>query len=209
MTWPLATLALATGIGALALWLLGPEAIAIAGIVAFFIVLVMLGILPMTTIVNERKKKTLAFIMSLPVTAAQYGFSKLASALLLFVVPWMLLVGLALTLIVNRSDVPNGLVPIAVVLMLDPLVGFLTMTAVAIVSESEAVSMITMGAINISYSFVWVAITAAPGLTRDLGSPVPVWNETIRTVIGVEVGVLLVVFAVTLFLQSRKRDFVA
>jgi hypothetical protein len=126
----------------------------------------------------------------------------------MFVVPWLMLIGLASFLIVDRSDIPNGLIPLAFVLMLLPLVGFVVMTAVAVVSESEAKSMFTMGAINVSYSFVWIAIISTPGLTRDLGSAVPVWNETVLTVLLGEIAVIAAVVALTLYLQSRKRDFV-
>jgi hypothetical protein len=208
MTWRFSLVALLAGLGAITLWQFGSEALAIGGLVAFFVVLIMLGILPMTIIMNERKKQTLAFIMSLPVTAAQYGLAKLAAAFGMFVVPWLMLIGLASFLIVDRSDIPNGLIPLAFVLMLLPLVGFVVMTAVAVVSESEAKSMFTMGAINVSYSFVWIAIISTPGLTRDLGSAVPVWNETVLTVLLGEIAVIAAVVALTLYLQSRKRDFV-
>jgi hypothetical protein len=60
----------------------------------------------------------------------------------------------------------------------------------------------------VSYSFVWIAITMTPGLTRDIGSAVPVWNETVLTVLGGELAVIVAIVALTLFLQSRKRDFV-
>lgn len=208
MTWPLAALAAVAGCGALALFYFGSDVIAISGIVAYFIVLVMLGILPMTFIINERKKQTLAFLMSLPVTAGQYGLSKLASSLGMFVVPWLLLVGLALTLIVSRGDIPNGLIPLAFVLMLLPVVGFLLMMSVALVSESETRSVVTMAAVNISYSFVWIGISTTPGLTRDAGSPAPVWNQTILLALGTQAVVIVAILALTLFLQSRKRDFV-
>jgi hypothetical protein len=92
--------------------------------------------------------------------------------------------------------------------MLIPLVGFLIQTSVAIVSESETRSLFTMGVINISYSFVWVGISTTPGLTRDLGSSSPVWNATVLSVLGAEAGLIAVVLAVALYLQSRKRDFV-
>jgi ABC-type transport system involved in multi-copper enzyme maturation permease subunit len=208
MSWQLLTAALVAGAGALALWQLASQTLAIAATVGFFIVLIMLGILPMIMIVNERKKQTLAFIMSLPVTAAQYAIAKLATALGMFLVPWVVLVAVALTLIVSRGDVPNGIIPLALILMLIPLVGFLIQTSVAIVSESETRSLFTMGIINVSYSFVWVGISTTPDLTRDLGSLSPVWNATVLSVLGAEVGLITVVLAVALYLQSRKRDFV-
>ena len=208
MTWPFLAAAFLSGGAALALWQLGSQAIAIAGIVGFFIVLVMLGILPMVTTINERKKQTLAFIMSLPLTATQYAIAKLGWALGMFLVPWLMLAGAALTLIVSRSDIPNGIIPLALILMLIPLVGFLIMISVAIVSESETKSVFTMGAINVSYSFVWVVISMTPSLTDDLLSTTPVWNQTVLSVLGGELGLIVAVLALTLYAQSRKRDFV-
>jgi ABC-type transport system involved in multi-copper enzyme maturation permease subunit len=208
MSWQFLAAALVAGAGALALWQLASQTLAIAATVGFFIVLIMLGILPMMMIVNERKKQTLAFIMSLPVTAAQYAIAKLTTALGMFLIPWLVLVAVALSLIVSRGDVPNGIIPLALILMLIPLVGFLIQTSVAIVSESETRSLFTMGVINISYSFVWVGISTTPGLTRDLGSSSPVWSATVLSVLGAEAGLIAVVLAVALYLQSRKRDFV-
>lgn len=208
LTWHFTAVAFAAGAGALVLWQYASEALAIAATVGFFVVLIMLGILPMTTIINERKKQTLAFIMSLPVTGAQYAIGKFAVSFCMFVVPWLMLVGAALTLIVGRADVPNGIMPLALILMLLPLIGFLIQTSIAIVSESEARSIFAMGAVNVSYSFVWVGITTTPGLTRDLGSATPVWNSTVMTVLGGEIAVIAIVLAGALLLQARKRDFV-
>lgn len=208
LAWPFLAAALAAGAAALLLWQIGSGAIAIGGIVAFFVVLIMLGIVPMTMIVNERKKQTLAFIMSLPVTATQYAIAKIATAVGMFLVPWLLLVGIALSLIIGRGDIPNGIIPLALILTLIPLVGFLIQTSVAIVSESETRSVFTMGAVNISYSFVWVAISVTPALTRDIGADVPIWNETVLSVLGGEAAAIAGVVALALWLQSRKRDFV-
>ena len=208
MTWHFLVVAIAAGVGAIVLQQFVSEVLAIALTVAFFVVLIMLSIVPMMGVVNERKKQTLAFIMSLPVTGTQYAISKFAAAFGMFLVPWLLLVGTALLLIVSRGDVPNGVIPLGLILMLLPLVGFLIQTSVAIVSESETRSVFTMGAVNVSYSFVWIGISTTPGLTRDIGSATPVWNESVLSVLGAEVGLMVIVVAAALFLQSRKRDFV-
>lgn len=208
MTWVFPVLAVATGCGALALFYFGGQPVALSGIIAFFIVLVMLGVTPNVLIMNERKKQTLAFVMSLPVSGSQYALAKLAAAFGMFFVPWVLLVALALLLIVSTGDMPNGVIPLFFALALLPLIGFLVTTSVAIVSESETWSNVTMGAVNISYSFVWIVIMAVPGLLADVGSPVPVWNETIRAALGIELGVIAAIVGSTLCLQSRKRDFI-
>lgn len=208
MTWPYPVFAIITGCGALALYYFGSRAMAVGGAVAFFVVLVILGTLVQPLIVNERKKQTLAFMMSLPVSARQYAIGKLAVALGMYVIPWLMLCGFGLWVIVGRSGIPNGIVPIAVVLMLLPLIGFLLTTSVAIVCESEARSILVMAAVNVSYTFVWLAIVMTPGLTRDAGSAAPVWNQAILSVLGAEAAAIVAIVGATLYLQARKRDFV-
>src|ERR1700761_5227502 len=76
----LISLAIAIGIGALVLVRYGGETARLLGAVWFFVALIVLGsMLPSTAIVNERKKQTLAFIMSLPVSAVQYTTAKILS----------------------------------------------------------------------------------------------------------------------------------
>ncbi len=60
----------------------------VLGSVFFFISLMFCAsLLPMSNIVNERKKQTLPFLMSLPISALQYAISKMASTLGLRVEP--------------------------------------------------------------------------------------------------------------------------
>ncbi len=208
MAWPFPAFAIVTGCGAAGLYYFANGPLAVAGIVAFFVVLILLGTIAQPLIINERKKQTLAFVMSLPVSARQYGVAKLTAALGMYLVPWLMLGALGLAVIVSRSDVPNGVIPLAVLLMPLPLIGFLSTMSVAIVSESETRAIVTMAAVNVSYSFVWVGIMMSPGLTRDVQSPVPIWNEAVLSVLGVEAALIVAIVAATLYLQARKRDFV-
>src|SRR6516164_11025694 len=106
------------------------------GIIGFFTALIVLGaMIPNASILNERKGHNLAFLMSLPISMVEYTTAKVLAALAMFMIPWLVLVGAALTLILGRSDVPNGIIPIALILMTAPLVGFCVMIAVALVGE--------------------------------------------------------------------------
>jgi hypothetical protein len=65
---------------ALGVVLRGGEGPIVAGTVWFFIALILVGtMLPISGIVNERKKQNLAFLMSLPVSSIQYTTAKLIS----------------------------------------------------------------------------------------------------------------------------------
>src|ERR1700674_2972099 len=86
-------LSLGAGGIALAVLQLRNETAFLLGAVWFFISLIVLGsLLPVSNVINERKKQSLAFLMSLPVSALQYATSKLVSTIGMFLVPWAALV---------------------------------------------------------------------------------------------------------------------
>ena len=71
---------IAAGAVALAIVQVRSEPAMVVGGVWFFISLIMVGtMLPLSGIVNERKKQNLAFLMSLPISSIQYTTSKLLS----------------------------------------------------------------------------------------------------------------------------------
>jgi hypothetical protein len=179
------------------------------GVIGFFTTLVVFGsMLPQTSVVAERKGQNLAFLMSLPISATQYTTAKLLAALGMFLIPWLTLVAGALWLILGSSDLPNGLIPITLILVTLPLIGFCVMTSVALVSESEGWVIAATVAVNVAYSFCWPVIVSNAELTSNFGKPAPVWNTTVLTILGSEVAVIAALLAITFYLQSRKRDFV-
>ena len=202
---PLTGVALA---GALSIvMILQRDSLGFAGLLVALITLIMLSVvIPMTTIVNERKQHHLAFVMSLPVSPRDYTASKVLGNLSAFVALWLPIAGLVLSILAREG--PRGVLPLAVVAALMPLMAFSLLMSVAIVSESEFWSMMTMGATNISYSFWWVLFNRIPSLREDLRSPEPVWSPAVLTIIGVQLGVCVLAFTLTFILQSRKRSFI-
>jgi ABC-2 type transport system permease protein len=179
------------------------------GIVWFFVALCILGsMLPGTAILNERKKQTLAFIMSLPVTSVQYSIAKMLSIWALFLVPWITLLISAMLLIATRNVVPHGAIPMALILALLPLIGFCLISSTALVGESEGWLIAANILINSSYWLGWYLLAQIPSLTVSWNSPGAVWNSTEIIVLCCELGAIAFIVAVTLFLQSRKRDFI-
>jgi ABC-type transport system involved in multi-copper enzyme maturation permease subunit len=178
-----------------------------AGIISALISLVFLSILiPQLTVVNERKQQNLAFVMSLPISPAEYTMSKVLGNLSAFVALWVAIVGAVLGTI---AAVPGagGIIPLGIIGALAPFVAFCLLLAVAIITESELLSMVTMGATNVAYSFWWF-LFRLPGLREDLKSPVPVWSDAILTIIGGQIAVIVLALALTFYFQSRKRSFI-
>jgi ABC-2 type transport system permease protein len=204
----LISLTLAIGLVALLVTQFGGLA-RLIGIVWFFVALCVLGsMLPGSAIVNERKKQTLAFIMSLPVTSVQYSIAKMLSIWALFLVPWVTLLISALVLIVTRHVVPQGCIPVVFILGMLPLIGFSLISSTALVGESEAWLIAASIVCNSSYWLGWYLISQIPSITTNWNAPTAVWNATEVLVLGSELGLIAVIVGITLFLQSRKRDFI-
>jgi ABC-2 type transport system permease protein len=190
-----------------AILLLRNEVAGFVGLSAAVIVLVMVGIvLPVVTIVNERKRQNLAFVMSLPISPMEYTLAKITANLTGFVVIW-----LAITLAVLGLFAPGpfaGLIPLMLVAALAPFVAFALILSVAIVSESELGTIVVMSACNVSYTFAWYFLFRMPGVRADLASPVPIWNDSILWILAAESGVILLAFGLTFYFQSKKRNFI-
>jgi ABC-2 type transport system permease protein len=202
-------LSIGAGLVALCVVLQGGEGPLVAGTVWFFISIVLVGsMLPISGIVNERKKQNLAFVMSLPVSSIQYTTAKLISTVGMFLVPWLTLVIAAVVLIETRGIVPAGAIPVALILAGMPFVGLCLMTAATLIGESEGWGIAANIACNSSYGLAWYFMGRISGLMADVKSPVVVWNPTVLKFLGGELGLIIVILGITFFIQSRKRDFV-
>jgi ABC-2 type transport system permease protein len=197
------------GAVALGLLLFRREATALVGSVWFFVALIFAGcLLPGTNILNERKRQNLPFVMSLPVSPVQYTTAKLLSTVGIFLVPWGTLVIGAVWLIFGLGIFPHGMIPMILILLTLPFVGFSIIMGATLVGETEGWNIASVVVCNSSYSLVWYFFSRVPALTRDLGGKVVVWNPTLLTLLGGEFALIALVLALTFYLQSRKRDFI-
>jgi hypothetical protein len=185
------------------------EAVRLFGSVWFFVSLGILAtMLPTSAILNERKKQTLAFIMSLPVSPVQYAMAKGLSVAAMYLVPWVTLLASALIFIETRHALPLGVIPTLLIISMLPMVGFCLTSATVLVGESEGWLIAANIATNSSYWFIWYLITRIPGLKQHWSGPVAVWNAPVLMVLSAEIGLCALIVAIAFFFQSRKRDFI-
>jgi hypothetical protein len=194
----------------LAILLIGGQTPVVIGTVFFFVSMVFCAsLLPMQNIVNERKKQTLPFVMSLPVSSARYGAAKIVSTVGIFLALWLTLIGAALYTILSRHTLPNGAIPAGLIIMNFPLVGFCLITGTALVGESEGWATAAMAVVNSSYWLVWyLLVSHIPSLTQTWGGPMTVWSPAMFKILGVEFAAMALILGLTLYLQSRKRNFI-
>jgi hypothetical protein len=205
----LITLSLVGGIVALGLVQLKSEVPFAIGSVWFLVELILLGsLLPASNVLNERKKQNRPFLMNLPISAMQYSVAKLASTFGMFLIPWLALVVGAVSFILSRADIPHGSIPLILVLAGLTLAGFGVITGVAIVCESEGGNQAATIACNSIYGIGWYLIIRVPAIKHDLGSPVTVWSPTIPAFLAGEFLLVALTVALTLLLESRKKNFI-
>jgi ABC-2 type transport system permease protein len=196
------------GVATFATIQLRTEVTGFIGLTGVFIVLIFLGILmPMQTVVHERKHQNMAFVMSLPVSPMEYTTAKIFANLVSFVLPWIVLTGAVLGTF-KLAGAFGGLIPLILVGALAPFVAFCLILATAIVLESEQAAVGVMAACNISYSFAWFFLVRIPSIRDDLRGPVAVWSQPMVMILSVETALIVLAIGLTFFFQSRKTDFI-
>jgi ABC-2 type transport system permease protein len=197
----------ATGAGGVALLPLKQEAAGFIGLTSAFISLILLAnVLPMQTIVNERKRQHLPFVMSLPISPSEYTAAKILANVTVFFMVWATLAGTVSVMFARSASA--GPIPFVVLASLAPFVAFCALVAVALIGESEVGAIVTIVVTNISYSFAWYFLIREPSMRAALTSPVPVWNSIVLTIIGSEVALIAVALGAAFYVQSRKTDFI-
>ncbi len=206
---PLISVCIGVGLIALVVAQYTEGAARLLGTVWFFVSLCILGsMLPASAILNERKKQTLAFVMSLPVSPVQYAIAKALSTAAMFLVPWLALLISAVVLIETSHVMPHGIIPMLFILAMLPLIVFCLISATVLVGESEGWLIAVSVVCNSSYWFVWYLLARTPSLTANWRAPAVVWNPAAFMVLSGEIGLIVFIVVVAFFFQSRKRNFI-
>ena len=107
--------AVAVGLIALPITVFTGKAGFILGVILLVGALVTISMqMAITTVINERKEQTLAFVMSLPVSPREYTTAKILANLLIFLLAWAVILLGALALILLAPGIPHGILPFAV-----------------------------------------------------------------------------------------------
>lgn len=165
---------------------------------------VMLGIYG---VVNERKEQSLQFVLSLPISIADYVRTKLFGLLLAFLVMWVVATVSAVTMVLLAPKVPDGLLPYVLLLCFFMLANFCVVLCGALHARSEALVTATIIVTNMGVSVFMFTVGPLPGLSDHMFGAVPVWNDTFFNVLLAEFIVLVIAVALPLATAARRRDF--
>lgn len=196
-------------LGAVALGLasLGPSG-AYPAMILLIVALVMQGtMLCMYGIVTERKERAALFSLTLPISTLQHAAVKALAIVTAFLLPWVILAAAALALR-ETSTIPAGIIPVAVAGWVFLLDIFCILLGVALSTDSEGWTVLTLVVTNTSISFFFYFVMKVPGIAAAIGGPVAVWSPAMIEILAVELGALVVIAVLTFARLARKKDFV-
>lgn len=159
------------------------------------------------TVINERKYHTLQFLMSLPITPLQYLRAKLWGNLLLFLVPWTVLTAATVAVIFTRSGIPNGLLPLATLVLVELLTAHCVILAIAMITESQGWTIAIMVVCNLFLQVFLYTVSNHAGIKPYTEGLEPVWSGAFFTFLGVLIAVAVAVLSLAFWIQTRKKDF--
>lgn len=174
----------------------------LTAIIAFGVMLAMLGI------ANERKERALQFVLSLPLSPGDYVRIKLIGLFLCYLVPWAILSVGAVALLLVRPNLPDGLVPFALLLSGFMLASFSVVLCGALHTASEGIMTLVIIVTNMSVTLFFFLVGGIPSLNDHLHAAAPVWNDAFWIVLAAEAATLLVALSLPCFVAARRRDFI-
>ena len=159
-----------------------------------------------TSLVTERKEKTLAFVMSLPVSPADFTVAKLAGNLLTFAVPFLLMAG-GTVAVVLFTPLPDGLFVYALLVYGYILFAFSISLAVAMTVESEGWSTFAMiGSMVLINPFI-MALGQVPAIVDRVREDAIVWSPEAVAILVALVVSSVALLGITAWSQARKPAF--
>ncbi len=157
-------------------------------------------------VVNEKKDQTLAFMMSLPITAQDYALAKLCSNLALYLVPWILLLG-GMLLVIVSTPLHNGLIPLVVLVSVFILLSYCSYLATALLTYSEGYTVTVMIITNLLLNGFILWILRIPEINQTLEAATASWNPTSWSMLLTGIVLIIGILLLTAYLQKRKTSF--
>ena len=186
---------------------MGTPLMASAGALLLLVQLLVVGTYAIqSSIMAERKLQTVPFIMSLPVTPMDVYWGKLLANLVIYLVPFLLVTGGLLALILSTPR-PDGAVPWLAVVALFMLAIFCVSLCVAIAVESEGWNIFAILALMTLIGPFLYWVSRLDGIVQYLKTDDIVWSAPVLGALAAEVAVIAVAILVTSWIHARKASF--
>jgi len=177
------------------------------GLVVLIMVIISIGAqMAVATIVTERKEQTLPFVMSLPISYREYTACKIWGNLLIFLVPWLIMVvGSCGLLLLSPSS--RGLLPYAVIMSTEILLSTCLILAVALITESLGWTVAAIMIGNLAVNGIGYVVAHIAGIAKGMWGSTIQWSGAASALLLGEFATIALLLGVTSFVQSKKKNF--
>lgn len=177
------------------------------GSLMLMIVLILSACLSISTsLLEERKQQTLAFVMSLPVTPLDYYLAKLTGSLVTFFVPFVVMLA-GTMFVIFFTPVPDGLITLSLLIFGHVLVAYAIGLSVAMVVESEGWNLFAMiGSMVMINPFI-MFIGQLSVIKDFVETDTIVFGPVVTSILVSQVVVTIAILAVTGWVNGRKKSF--
>jgi hypothetical protein len=185
------------------------EIAAVVGFILFVAAMAGAGIHAMfQTVVEERIRLNLPFVMSLPVTVKEYTVAKLIANLLIFVSVWITLSAASFAVFIGDDGMPDGTMPFMSIILVAILMAYTLMLSTAIISASQGYTIVATVVGNIGLqAYLWLVADLYP-IRSFIGGTTAVWNTTVVTILFAQLFAVVALLVLTVLVQFRKKDFI-
>ncbi len=197
---------LAGGLVAVGLMSLSPYPIGGGGVLLICALIVLNIFLVLHTVVQERKDQVSVFVLSLPVSPAQFVAAKVMANLTAFGVPWLILT-LATLVTVDVSRIPNGFLPLWMAVLGYLFFYYCVLLAVGLNTSSSGWHATAVIAGNVSVNFVIMLLFSLPSVRAHGAGDAAVWTTDVATIVAAEIAGGIAALALALFAYSRRTEF--
>jgi ABC-2 type transport system permease protein len=159
-----------------------------------------------SSLLNERKEHTLAFVMSLPVTPMDFYWAKLIANATLFLLPFALVLSGTVALIL-WTPLPDGLLVWALLIYLFLAMNFVISLCIGIVVASEGWNIFVQIGLSTLISPFMMGIGLFDAIGKNIKTENIVWSLPALTIFSVQLLVMAIALGLTSWRQSRKTAF--
>ena len=178
------------------------------GWILILIAITLLGIFVTAIgLLTERKERVHLFVLTLPISPAQYLRAKLSANAIAFFVPWAILLVAALTLVAT-TDAANGFMPFLVMLFGYVVCYYAAYLGMGLVTDSGILGTLVIIIGNTSPVFLIPLFLRLSGITNDFVPPEAGWSGAVVGTLAGEIAFSVAALGIALVMRSRQRDLI-
>lgn len=159
-----------------------------------------------TSLINERKERTLPFIMSLPVSPLDFYLAKLIGNGLTFAVP-MAILAIGTVATIWFTPLPDGLIVYAMLLFGHVVLAFSLSLSVAMAVESEGWNIFAMIGSTLLINPLMMALGQIPVIADNARTDHLVWSLPAVSILATQIVGSILILVWTGWYHGRKSAF--